>query len=264
MKTIPIAQFVERNYSVRDIEKLAGSDLLVRSTFYTLQGEGPYMGYPAVFIRLAGCNRGAKIDCNWCDTDFRVDRSSRLDIAAVVAKVRGYRTKYALDKPLVVITGGEPLLYPALHDLVLALYDLGYTVQIETNGDLLRNSSVPRAVVVVSPKTSARAHRYTKPHKEMLERADYLKILVSADPTSSYHKLPDYVYEFADRKGSYHVFISPVNEYARPLREGELASHWTDLYDKEKCRDNHSYAAKLATTQAFRLSVQMHTFAELE
>ncbi len=33
-----------------------GSSLSVHSLFYTLQGEGPYSGHPAVFIRLAGCN----------------------------------------------------------------------------------------------------------------------------------------------------------------------------------------------------------------
>lgn len=40
--------------------------LLVSNIFYTFQGEGPYAGQPAVFIRLAGCNLGDKISCNFC------------------------------------------------------------------------------------------------------------------------------------------------------------------------------------------------------
>lgn len=256
-------QFVERNFSTKDIDKMAGPGLLVRSIFPTLQGEGPFAMYPAVFIRLAGCNRGAKTACQWCDTDFLVSKSTLLLIPEILREVAKYRNADSLDKPLIVITGGEPLLHSRMDELVVALHDQGYTVQIETNGDLLRLTSAPRAVVVVSPKVSARAARYTKPHKEMLERADYLKFVVDADPASAYHTLPEYAYEFADRKGSHHVFVSPINEYARPLEPGELATMWGTMYDKEKCRVNHAYAAKLAMEKAFRLSLQTHLYVEL-
>jgi 7-carboxy-7-deazaguanine synthase len=39
---------------------------MVTSMFFTLQGEGPYAGMPALFIRLAKCN----LDCSFCDTFF--------------------------------------------------------------------------------------------------------------------------------------------------------------------------------------------------
>lgn len=262
MKTVPIIQFPERNISAKDL-KLTPGALLVRSIFYTLQGEGPYAGYPAVFVRFGGCNRGAKVDCQWCDTDFRMDKSKLMTVEQIVAQVRSYRNPQALDKPLVVLTGGEPLLHD-LTALTTALHDLGYITQMETNGDLLRVATLPRTVMVVSPKVSARAHRYTRPHKEVLLRADYLKVLVTVDESSPYHELPEYVYDFADQKGSHHVFVSPISEYARTLEPGEMASMWNDIYDKEKCRANHHYAATLARDKAFRLTVQMHTFVELE
>ena len=40
--------------------------LRVSELFYSIQGEGPTLGKPSVFIRLAGCN----LECVWCDTKY--------------------------------------------------------------------------------------------------------------------------------------------------------------------------------------------------
>ena len=63
--------------------------------FYSIQGEGPAMGRPATFVRLAGCN----LRCQGCDTDDKPCRE--LSIADVLESIQGER---------VVITGGEPTL----------------------------------------------------------------------------------------------------------------------------------------------------------
>lgn len=102
-----------------------GNSLEVHSVFKTIQGEGPFTGHAAVFIRLAGCN----LTCPACDTDYttgRISLSFRDIVNTVVAMSR---------HSLVVITGGEPFrqnIYPLLQLLITT----GYTVQIETNGTL--------------------------------------------------------------------------------------------------------------------------------
>src|SRR5262245_43069443 len=80
-----------------------GSTLDIHEIFYTLQGEGPYAGLPAVFIRLFGCH----LKCTWCDTDF--SQQNAMPVAVILDKVR------ELDrhpKSLIVLTGGEPTRQP--------------------------------------------------------------------------------------------------------------------------------------------------------
>jgi len=108
--------------------------LLVAEVFGpTLQGEGPSMGAPAVFVRLSRCN----LACLWCDTPYTWDWS-RFDPRAqsrtwTVPDLAGW----VLDHPieLVVVTGGEPLLQQGpLTVLVEQLAAAGRRVEVETNG----------------------------------------------------------------------------------------------------------------------------------
>lgn len=103
-----------------------GSTLEVHSVFDTIQGEGPFTGHPAVFIRLAGCN----LQCPACDTDYTTDRwtSNPTNLVQYVAEMRK-------APALVVITGGEPF-RQNIYRLVKQLMEAGYTVQVETNGTL--------------------------------------------------------------------------------------------------------------------------------
>ncbi len=145
-----------------------GVGYVVKEIFFTLQGEGAQTGRAAVFLRFAGCNlwsgraedrgRGRGGCSAWCDTDFvgtdgtgggRFDDAAAL-AAAVASTWVGSRADPV--RPLVVCTGGEPLLQLD-EALVDALHAQGFTVAIETNG----THPVPRGVdwVCVSPKAGA-------------------------------------------------------------------------------------------------------------
>lgn len=137
----------------------------VKEIFYTLQGEGANAGRAAVFCRFAGCNLWSGVEddrataiCNFCDTDFvgtdgsdggKFNRAEELAAAvSVVWKAKPDSTV----TPLVVCTGGEPLLQLD-QKLVDSLHEAGFEVAIETNGTKIP----PRGIdwTCVSPKSGA-------------------------------------------------------------------------------------------------------------
>jgi 7-carboxy-7-deazaguanine synthase len=137
----------------------------VKEIFYTLQGEGANTGRPAVFCRFAGCNlwTGREEDrhkavCTFCDTDFvGTDgpgggkfRTAQELAAAVAGKWPAEASQHV--RPLVVCTGGEPLLQVD-EALVEALHAAGFEIAVETNGTQLPPAGIDW--LCVSPKAGA-------------------------------------------------------------------------------------------------------------
>ena len=120
----------------------------------TFQGEGPSLGRRAGFVRLGRCNMA----CSFCDTPYTWDwerhdpakELTRVDVAALADRVRAMRV------PLVVVTGGEPLLQQS--HLVEFLSELhpSHQVEIESAGTLMPSNDLTALVTRfnVSPKLS--------------------------------------------------------------------------------------------------------------
>lgn len=149
----------------------------VKEIFYTLQGEGANAGRAAVFCRFAGCNLWtgreedrARAVCQFCDTDF-VGTDGTLggkyksadELADMVAS---QWPDGAGGRPLVVCTGGEPLLQLDA-PLIAALHARGFEIAIETNGTI----AVPEGIdwICVSPKMGADL---------VVTRGDELKVVI--------------------------------------------------------------------------------------
>ena len=114
--------------------------------FYSIQGEGPAMGRPATFVRLAGCN----LRCEGCDTEDKLCKE--LSIAQVMVSVESRR---------VVITGGEPTLQmEELSELISLLHAKGKEIHIESNGTNLIPEEILEKIhyAVVSPKRGSDFH----------------------------------------------------------------------------------------------------------
>ena len=113
-------------------EQHTGELLPVMELFYSIQGEGYHQGRAAFFIRLGGCDVG----CVWCDVKESWDatRHPKMSVRDIVETVKQFAVTPAKNKkPLVVITGGEPLMHD-LDALTASLRQAGFETNIETSG----------------------------------------------------------------------------------------------------------------------------------
>lgn len=126
----------------------AATSVPLSETFTSIQGEGKLAGVPSHFIRLSGCN----LRCTWCDTPYAswkpeavVTPLSQLVEGAVAARV-GH----------VVLTGGEPMMFPALAPLSRALRGSGMHVTVETAGTIyIEPAGLACDLMSISPKLAS-------------------------------------------------------------------------------------------------------------
>ena len=233
------------NINIQPIEKRVagdGNSLDIHSIFYTLQGEGPYTGYPAVFVRLAGCN----LQCPGCDTEYTNGRET-LTVQEIVARIeRSYAHIAGKHRPMIVITGGEPFRQNlAILCKTLTRY---YHVQIETNGTLGIEdpSAFAHVDIVCSPKAG-------KIHYSILSSANWYKYVLHHESVSPVDGLPILA---LDHGASPQVFRPPLGStiYLQPM----------DCKDPVINRKNQDAVLKSCLTFGYILQLQTHKYLEIE
>lgn len=135
----------------------------VNEIFYSLQGEGRYVGTPAIFIRFSGCN----LRCSFCDTEH--ESGEELTEDEILERIRDFPARH------VVVTGGEPALQ-LTSSLVEKLHSVGKFVQIETNGSVALPEDCSVDWVTCSPKE----------RPVVLHRIDELKVVYREQDMSQY------------------------------------------------------------------------------
>ena len=135
--------------------------LPIMEHFYTLQGEGYHQGKAAYFIRLGGCDVG----CVWCDVkdSWDAEKHPKYEVRSMKHEVR--RT----PAEIVVITGGEPLMYD-LDELTNELRSAGLKTHIETSGAYPLSGTWDW--ICLSPK------KFKAPLPEILHHANELKVVI--------------------------------------------------------------------------------------
>jgi len=142
----------------------------VTEIFHSVQGEGGLVGTPSVFVRLSGCN----LRCAWCDTPYASWRPEgrRRSVEQVLAEICRYPARH------VVLTGGEPMIFPEVVPLTAELRRQGRHITIETAGtvwapvacDLMSISPKLKNSTPHEPRAWAARHERLRLQPEVLRR----------------------------------------------------------------------------------------------
>ncbi len=206
----------------RTIEVTEGRSLKIQEIFLTIQGEGPYAGRGAVFVRLGGCN----LACKFCDTEF--DSFVEYSVEDIIENVKKLSSHNAVN--LVVISGGEPF-RQSINKLCEELLNANFQIQIESNGTLYQK--IPQQVeIVCSPKSVD--GKYYKIRPELISHIIAYKFLVSAN-LSGYTSVPEW--DFIDAP----IYVQPINQYSEELNT-----------------QNNILAVDIAIKKGYILSCQIH------
>lgn len=151
--------------------------MLISEIFHSLQGEGELAGVPSVFVRTSGCN----LRCNWCDTPYASwnPEGRPLEVPEILTEVARYPARH------VVLTGGEPMIAPGIHDLAFCLQEEGYHITIETAATVAPNG-IACDLASLSPKLAHSApdarldDTWRRKHEELRWQPDVVQRWIAA------------------------------------------------------------------------------------
>lgn len=232
-----------------------GDVLYVQSTFHTIQGEGPFCGVPAIFIRLGGCN----LMCPGCDTDYtnNIVPTSIACIAMDVSSLIG-----SSKTRLVVITGGEPF-RQNISQLVNMLHNSGLTVQIETNGSMPPQGKFDTMpTIICSPKTTKLSPKlipHITAYKYVLDRNQFNPI--DGLPTKSLDHTATPMIARPHKGFDGDVYLQPMD--ATEFYDVEN-KHWLEPKLKSRNAYNTKLVVKMAMQFGFIVQLQMHKILGME
>ena len=235
--------------NTQPIEKVIHSEtsLQLHSIFHTIQGEGPFTGTPAIFIRLAGCN----LCCPGCDTDYTTGREE-ISVVDLASKVQNLSARFPNTK-LAVITGGEPF-RQNLRSLLNHLRAQGFYVQVETNGTLPPTPGMDWSVnhwekdgcyIVCSPKTG-------KINNFILQSACAFKYVIKDGDVDNTDGLPIHALNHPCHpkvaRPPFVNLIGPGSQvYVQPMDEKDDTKYVNNVEATKESALKHGYTLQLQT-----------------
>lgn len=235
--------------------------LWIHSIFHTIQGEGPYVGTPSVFVRLAGCN----LQCPGCDTEYTkgaellsIDRIKHAVLKAWFGNRLPAEALQSKKLPLIVLTGGEPF-RQNITPFVSYMLDEGFKIQIETNGTLFHRDEKdwncwssddltivcsPKAGKVAIPSHLIDAFKYVL-DADHIDPADGLPTSVLGMPAAPARPSPHYQGE---------IYVQPADEDQQKGAHINQAANALNL----------KAAIDSAMTFGYRLCLQTHKIVGVE
>ena len=143
----------------------------ITEIYASVQGETQYAGLPCTLVRTTGCD----LRCTYCDSAFSFYGGRELSLEAILDQVK------RLGAPLVLLTGGEPMLQREIIALAGLLLAEGFRVMIETSGAHPVAALPDDVIRIVDVKTpaSGESHRMRLDVLDGLRPKDAVKFVVT-------------------------------------------------------------------------------------
>lgn len=216
-----------------------GVFMKVCEIFKSIEGEGIRMGQAAVFVRLHGCN----LRCSYCDSMYAVEGPDFwfMNVGEVLAAVEEYRAESGVK--CVTLTGGEPLIHSGVEDLLTALSEAGFEVNIETNGTVPCKWRLSGLFYTMDwkCKSSGMSARMKMENIVSLGKNDVLKFVVGSVEDLQEAEGVVAQLSLTSPDNMPHIFISPV---------------WGKLTNEQIV--NWMVSSKVMTQNNARFQVQLH------
>ncbi|MGB7326015.1 MAG: 7-carboxy-7-deazaguanine synthase QueE [Rubripirellula sp.] len=225
---------------VDDPMRGSSDGLRISETFISRQGEGKLTGVESYFLRTSGCN----LRCWFCDTPYASwkPEGDRQSVASIVDKIRQSGVRH------VVLTGGEPMLPPAIAAVCQQLRDLQIHITIETAGTIDRE--LPCDLMSISPKLSASTPdatdhpRWAEMHQQrrmpidvmrrLIDRADDFQVKFVIDSAAEYDECLSVIDELGVRPAD--VWIMPQGVTVEAMDAAALwLKPWSDQRGFQYC-----------------------------
>ena len=168
--------------------------------FYSMQGEGKWMGLPNIFIRTTGCN----LRCSYCDTKYAYSQGIEKTIKEILSEITKYSCKH------ICITGGEPLLQKKeILEITNILLEKNYKILIETNGSIGISDFKNKKNLIISMDIkcpSSQMHeKMLFTNISLLEKKDQIKLILKNKKDYEYAKKIIHTY-----KPKCDIYFQPV------------------------------------------------------
>jgi 7-carboxy-7-deazaguanine synthase len=211
----------------------------ISEIFYSIQGEGGLVGVPSVFVRTSGCN----LRCRWCDTPYTSwnPEGEEMTLDAILERVSGYPAHHA------VVTGGEPMIAPAVVELTRRLRERGLHITIETAGTVW--AGVDCDLMSISPKLANST-------PEGPFRAQHERLRIQPEVLSRLMATYDYQLKFVVAEPGDLVEIRTLVDGLRA--DPRKVILMPEGVDAEVLRERSAWLTEICKAEGFRYSPRLH------
>lgn len=147
--------------------------MLITETFESIQGEGPFIGIPMMFVRTNRCN----LRCTWCDSVYTFSGGQEYPVEYVLGQVNESKREW------ICFTGGEPMIQRDALTFIHGVKDMGKRLLLETGGSISLEEvvKIDNTVVDMDIKTpsSGEEKSLLKENLAYLRPSDYIKFVIS-------------------------------------------------------------------------------------